>query len=119
MKTVQEINEIKERTLKEIENPSDGKIRVVVGYATCGIAAGSKPVFDTFEAEVKKHGLKNVKVSQTGCLGICKLEPIVDVFVPGKERVTYVKLTADHVKAIVEKHIIGGAPVTEYVIGNE
>ena len=71
----------------------DDRIRVVVGMATCGIAAGARPVLNAFLEEVAKRELKNVTVSQTGCIGVCRLEPIVEVYVPGQEKVTYVKMT--------------------------
>ncbi len=123
MKTLADLNAIKERMRAQINNRAgvdDSKdIRVVVGMATCGIAAGARPVLNAFLEEVSKRNLTNVKVTQAGCLGMCKLEPMVEVFVPGKEKVTYVKLTADAAKQIVAEHIVNGNPVLKYVIGNE
>ena len=92
-------------------------IRVVVGMATCGVAAGAKPVFAALEQAVKEQGLTNVSVVKTGCIGVCRLEPLVEVYLPGQEKVTYVKMTPDKVPAIVERHLKGGAPVEEYTIG--
>lgn len=123
MKTLADLNAIKERMRAQINNRAgvdDSKdIRVVVGMATCGIAAGARPVLNAFLEEVSKRNLTNVKVTQAGCLGMCKLEPMVEVFIPGKEKVTYVKLTADAAKQIVAEHIVNGNPVLKYVIGNE
>ena len=123
MKTLADLNAIKERMRAQINNRAgvdDSKdIRVVVGMATCGIAAGARPVLNAFLEEVSKRNLTNVKVTQAGCLGMCKLEPMVEVFVPGKEKVTYVKLTADAAKQIVAEHIVNGNPVLKYVLGNE
>ena len=123
MKTLADLNAIKERMRAQINNRAgvdDSKdIRVVVGMATCGIAAGARPVLNAFLEEVSKRNLTNVKVTQAGCLGMCKLEPMVEVFVPGKEKVTYVKLAADAAKQIVAEHIVNGNPVLKYVIGNE
>lgn len=123
MKTLADLNAIKERMRAQINNRAgvdDSKdIRVVVGMATCGIAAGARPVLNAFLEEVSKRNLTNVKVTQAGCLGMCKLEPMVEVFVPGKEKVTYIKLTADAAKQIVAEHIVNGNPVLKYVIGNE
>ena len=123
MKTLADLNAIKERMRAQINNRAgvdDSKdIRVVVGMATCGIAAGARPVLNAFLEEVSKRNLTNVKVTQAGCLGMCKLEPMVEVFVPGKEKVTYVKLTADAAKQIVAEHIVNGNPVLKYVIGND
>lgn len=92
--------------------------RVVVGMATCGIAAGARPILNAFADGVAKEGLTDkVTVSQTGCIGICQYEPVVEVFESGKEKVTYVKLTAEKVEKIIKEHLIGGNVVTEYTIG--
>ena len=92
--------------------------RVVVGMATCGIAAGARPILNAFVDGVAKEGLTDkVTVSQTGCIGICQYEPVVEVFESGKEKVTYVKLTAEKVENIIKEHLVGGNVVTEYTIG--
>ena len=95
----------------------DDAVRIVVGMATCGIAAGARPVMLKFVEEVQKRNLQNVTVSQTGCIGMCRLEPMLDVIVPGKEKVTYVKVNPDMVARIVAEHIVNGRPVQEYTIG--
>ena len=85
--------------------------------ATCGIAAGARPVLNALVEGVNKEGLtEKVTVSQTGCIGICQLEPIVEVFEPGKEKTTYVKMTPEKVSEVVEKHLKGGSVVSDYVI---
>ncbi len=119
MKTLAELQAIRERMRKQLEirDNDDDRIRVVVGMATCGIAAGARPVLNTFLEEVAKRNLNNVTVTQTGCIGVCRLEPIVEVYVPGQEKVTYVKLTADMVPAIVSEHLVNQRVVTEYTIG--
>ncbi len=86
--------------------------RVVVGMATCGISAGARPVLKTLVEEVSKRGLQGVIVSQTGCIGICEYEPIVEVYRPGEEKVTYVKMTPEKVAKIVVEHIVNGNVVT-------
>ena len=119
MKSLAELQEIRNRTLNQVNlrtEREDG-IRVVVGMATCGIAAGARPVLSAFLKEVEKRNLANVTVTQTGCIGMCRLEPIVEVYVPGKEKVTYVKMTAEKVAKIVSDHIVNGAPVIEYTVG--
>lgn len=119
MKTLQELQAIREKTINELnlrKNNEDGA-RVVVGLATCGIAAGARPVMAAFVEEINKRGLHNVTVSQTGCIGLCRLEPIVEVYTPGKEKVTYCKVTAEQVGRIVAEHIVNGSPVVEYTIG--
>ena len=87
--------------------------------ATCGIAAGARPVLNTFVEEIAKEDLTDkATVSQTGCIGICQYEPVVEVYEQGKEKITYVKITPDKAKRIVAEHIKGGNVVTEYTIGN-
>ena len=95
-----------------------GQVRVVVGMATCGIAAGARPVLAAFVEKVGEAGLgEKVIVSQTGCIGICQYEPVVEIFEDGKEKVTYVKMTAEKAAEVVEKHLKGGKVIDEYTIG--
>ena len=119
MKSLEELLAIRDKAkaaMTDREGTGDG-IRVVVGMATCGIAAGARPVLNAFVDEVAKRNLKNVTVAQTGCIGMCQYEPIVEVFEPGKEKVTYVKMTADKLAEIVASHIVNGNPVVEYTVG--
>ena len=120
MKSLAELEAIRKATLSRInlrtENDEEAT-RVVVGMATCGIAAGARPVMLAFMDEIAKRQLKNVTVSQTGCIGMCRLEPMVDVIVPGKEKVTYVHVKPEMVPRIVAEHIVNGRPVEEYTIG--
>ena len=119
MKSLAELQAIRDRMQKQIDlrDAGDDRIRVVVGMATCGIAAGARPVLTAFLEEVEKRDLKNVSVSQTGCIGVCRLEPIVEVYVPGQEKVTYVKMTPDKVPSIVSEHLVNGRVITDYTIG--
>ena len=119
MKTLAELEAIRQKTLDSVNLRREHEgTRVVVGMATCGIAAGARPVMLAFVEEVKKRNLSNVTVAQTGCIGICQYEPVVEVYEQGKEKVTYVKITPDKAKRIVAEHIKGGSVVTEYTIGN-
>ncbi|HIV86219.1 MAG TPA: (2Fe-2S) ferredoxin domain-containing protein [Candidatus Monoglobus merdigallinarum] len=119
MKSLEELKAIRERVQSQMNQRSDdnSNIRIVVGMATCGIAAGARPVMNEFLQEINKRGLSGVTVSQTGCIGMCRLEPIVEVFVPGQEKVTYVKMNPDKVGKVVTEHIVNGRPVAEYAIG--
>ena len=119
MKSLEELRAIREKMKRQMDlrGPNEDNIRVVVGMATCGIAAGARPVMAAFMDEIEKRGLKNITVSQTGCIGVCRLEPIVEVFVPGEEKVTYVKMKPDMVPAIVEQHLVNHNVVTDYTIG--
>lgn len=118
MKSLEELKALRDKAQTQMGMRSEDEevTRVVVGMATCGIAAGARPVLNAFTEEVAAKGLKNVMVTQTGCIGLCKLEPIVEVYVPGKEKVTYVNMTADKVKEIVDQHLIRGTVVSDYVI---
>ena len=119
MKSLAELQAIKEKMQGKVAlREGSGDKRVVVGMATCGIAAGARPVLNAFVEQVNAAGLTaTVTVTQTGCIGICQFEPVVEVFEAGKEKVTYVKMTADKVARIVEEHLKGGKPVAEYTIG--
>ena len=119
MKSLEELAAIRDK-MKQTVNTREAahdSTRVVVGMATCGIAAGARPVLTAFLEEVAKRGLKNVTVTQTGCIGVCRLEPIAEVYVPGEEKVTYVKLTPEMVPRIVSEHLVNHNPVAEYTIG--
>ena len=118
MKSLAELQAIKDRMKSKIVlREGTGEIRVVVGMATCGIAAGARPVLNAFVEEINAANLyEKVTVSQTGCIGFCQLEPIVEVFEAGKEKITYIKMTPDKVKEVVEKHLTGGNVVTEYTV---
>ena len=119
MKTIQELEEIRKKTLERINIRKEREgTRVVVGMATCGISAGARPVLKALVEEVNKRALKGVIVSQTGCIGICEYEPIVEVYRPGEEKVTYIKMTPDKVVRVVTEHIVNGNVVTEYAIGS-
>ena len=119
MKTIAELEAIKKKVLDNVnlrKEREDG-VRVVVGMATCGIAAGARPVMTAFLQEAAKRNLNNVVIEQTGCIGMCALEPIVEVYVPGNEKVTYVNMSPEKVAKIVSDHIVNGAVVTEYTVG--
>ena len=120
MKSLAELEAIRKATLSRINVRTEEKgetTRVVIGMATCGIAAGARPVMMAFMDEIQKRQLPHVTVSQTGCVGMCRLEPMVDVIVPGKEKVTYVHVKPEMVGRIVAEHIVNGRPVQEYTIG--
>lgn len=119
MKTLAELQAIRDKAREKMavrDNQQDAT-RVIVGMATCGIAAGARPVMLKFMEEINTRGLSNVTVTQTGCIGMCRLEPMVDVILPGQEKVTYIHMTPEKVGRIVAEHIVNGRPVTEYTIG--
>ena len=120
MKSLEELKAIRERMQGQVELRSEdsNQIRVVVGMATCGIASGARPVLTTLAEEVQKQGLKHVTVTQTGCIGLCQYEPIVEVLEPGKSKITYIKMNPDKAAEIVERHLIGGHVVEEYTLNS-
>jgi NADP-reducing hydrogenase subunit HndB len=119
MKTLEELMALRDAAKANLTARDDSTeiTRVVVGMATCGIAAGARPVMNKFVEETAKRNLTNVTVAQTGCIGMCQYEPIAEVIVPGKEKVTYVQLTEEKVARIVVDHLVNGNPVAEYTVG--
>ncbi|CAH2213782.1 (2Fe-2S) ferredoxin domain-containing protein [Tepidibacter aestuarii] len=117
MKTIQDLEEIKKKTFDIVNQGIDRKsARIVVGMATCGIAAGAQEVYESILDEVEKLGLSNVVVAKTGCIGVCKLEPIVEVIRPGEEKVTYVKMSPFKARRVVASHVLVGTVRDEYVM---
>ena len=119
MKSVEELLAIKAKMQDKIAvRKGSGETRIVVGMATCGIAAGARPVLNAFVDAISAAGLSDkITVTQTGCIGICQYEPVVEVFEKDKEKVTFVKMTPEKAAEVVEKHIKGGAVIAEYTIG--
>ena len=121
MKSLAELAAIRNRMIEQVNMRKDDNIdtRVVVGMATCGIAAGARPVMLEFVEEIKRRGLENVTVAQTGCIGMCRLEPMVEIYVKDQAKVTYVHMTPEKVARVVNDHIVNGRPVEEYTIGHQ
>lgn len=118
MKSLKELEEIRNRTLESVNLRKDRTgTRIVVGMATCGIAAGARPILLAFMEEIKNRNLNDVTITQTGCIGVCRLEPMVEVYRPNEEKVTYVNMTVDKVKRIIAEHIVNGHVVKEFTIG--
>ena len=120
MKSLEELLAIKEKAQAQMSaRDADGNegIRVVVGMATCGIAAGARPVLKALTEELAKRNIKNVSLTQTGGIGMCQYEPIVEVYEPGKEKVTYVQMTAEKAVKVVTDHLVNGEVVAAYTVG--
>jgi NADP-reducing hydrogenase subunit HndB len=120
MKSLEELAQIRERMQKQmgLNNTGSERTRVVVGMATCGIASGARPVLAALSKAVEEKKLENIAVTQTGCIGLCQYEPIVEVYEPGKEKVTYIKMDSEKAEEIVQEHLIGGKIVTKYTISS-
>jgi len=120
MKTLEELKKLRDESKKNMEmRDTDKKTRIVVGMATCGISAGARPVLQTLIEEVDEKNLSDVQIVQTGCIGICRYEPIIEVYKPGEEKVTYIFVDSRKAKRIIDEHIIKGKVVNEYTIGSE
>ena len=120
MKSLKELEAIRDRMRQTVNTrESDSNtIRVVVGMATCGISDGARPVLNAIVEELARENVAGVQVTQTGCIGICQYEPVVEVYEPGKEKVTYVKMTPEKAIRMVHHHLMNGEPVEEYTIGS-
>ena len=118
MKSLEELKAIREKMQGQIgiRNESSNQTRVIVGMATCGIASGARPVLTALSDTVQAKGLTNVSVTQTGCIGLCQYEPIVEVYEPGKDKVTYIKMTPEKALEVVDYHLIRGQVVQKYTI---
>ncbi len=120
MKSLDELKKIREEAIKNIDLRDTNKsTRIVVGMATCGISAGARPVLSALVEEISKRNLKDVQVVQTGCIGMCRYEPIVEVYKQGEEKVTYIYMNPEKARRVVVEHIVNGNIVNEYTIGSE
>lgn len=118
MKTLAELKAIRDRMQGQVgvRAEDSNQTRVVVGMATCGIASGARPVLTKLSDLVQENKANQIAVTQTGCIGLCQYEPIVEIFEPGKDKVTYIKMTAEKAEEVFNKHLIGGQIVKEYMI---
>lgn len=120
MKTLAELQAIRDKMQSQvgIRHDDDNKTRVVIGMATCGIAAGARPVLSTFSKLVEEKNLLNVAVTQTGCIGLCQFEPIVEITVAGQEKVTYINMDESKAREVVEQHLERGVIIGKYTINS-
>ncbi|MCL2693576.1 MAG: (2Fe-2S) ferredoxin domain-containing protein [Oscillospiraceae bacterium] len=120
MKSLAELKAIKEKMQGQVGMRTDeeAETRVVVGMATCGIAAGARPVLQTLSALVQEKNLQGIVVTQTGCIGLCQYEPIVEVYGKDGEKVTYINMDEDKAREVVDKHFVRGQVVMEYTVGS-
>ena len=116
LKSAAELNALKEKAKDKFAVKQNG-MKIIVGMATCGMAAGAKPVLEMLNQEIKSKNLENITIAQAGCIGLCQYEPIVEILESGKEKVTYVNVDSKKVKEIVTSHIIEGKIIPDYTIG--
>ncbi len=118
MKSLAELNAIRSKAKSDMAARTEsGGRRIVVGMATCGIAAGARPVMTTLVEELKVRAINNVAVTMTGCIGVCRLEPIIEVFEADGEKTTYVKMDSSKAKRVITEHIVNGQPCQDLLIG--
>ena len=117
MKSLSDLAALREKAIVAMDNTKSGKTKVLIGYATCGIAAGANPVVDVFEKAIADDKLDNVVLTKVGCIGMCRLEPMLDVIDPDGTTTTYVRVDADVARKIVDRHIKNGEIVTECIVG--
>jgi NADP-reducing hydrogenase subunit HndB len=118
MKTLEELKAIRDKALAQVGvRNSENKTRIIVGMATCGIAAGARPVMNSLIQEAAKRGLQNLSITQTGCVGMCRLEPLFEVSEPDGKKYTYINMTEEKAVRVINEHIVNGNPVLEFLIG--
>jgi len=117
-KSIEELRAIRDKMRDQIDlrQKDENNIRVVIGMATCGIAAGSRPVLNAFTEEIRKRNLNNVTVVQTGCIGLCQYEPMVEIFEQDKDKVTYIKMDPEKAARVVLEHLVNRQIVTDYTV---
>jgi NADP-reducing hydrogenase subunit HndC len=113
MKSLAELKAIKEKDIKAYD------YKILIGMATCGIAAGANPVMSEFKKIAQEKKLDNVNIQLTGCIGICRLEPLVEVYDSKGNRFTYIHMDSKKAAEVMQSHIIEGKPCTEYLICDE
>ena len=117
MKSLAELEAIRKKAKEDMSARTEGARKVVVGMATCGIAAGARPVMNTLVEEIRIRSLSDVSVTMTGCIGVCRLEPIVEVHESSGEKVTYVNMDPAKAKRIVADHLVNGIVCDDLTIG--
>ena len=117
MKSLDELEKIRQRALEETRVRQSGqKTQIVVGMGTCGIAAGARETMAAILAELGKRKLTDVMVTQTGCIGLCDREPLVDVIKPGRGKVTYANVDPERARRIIAQHVINDQVIGEWVV---
>jgi NADP-reducing hydrogenase subunit HndB len=117
IKSLDDLKKIREAALEKRKiSETSGSAQVIVGMGTCGIAAGARETMKSVLDFIESNSVENVVVTQTGCIGLCEQEPILQVVMPGKEKVTYGKVDADVAKKIMKDHVSEGKVVQDHVI---
>lgn len=115
--SLEDLRKIKEQARDLTSARSGGKVKIIIGMGTCGIAAGAREIMTAVLEELDKRGLKDVVVETTGCIGMCQKEPLLDVIRPGEPRITYGNVEVKDVPKIIAEHVVNGSVVEEKVVG--
>ncbi len=120
MKTLKDLEELRKKAQEStrLRESSEGT-KIVVGMGTCGIAAGARDTMSAVMDEISKRDIEDVSITQTGCVGMCEQEPIVEVARPGLPKVTYGHIDAEKARKIIAQHIVNGQIVGEWVISTQ
>ncbi len=116
-KNLEEFKAYQDKLKKELPQEQENEDRVIIGMGTCGIAAGAKEVKEAVEKELERHGLTEVKIYPTGCIGMCEQEVLLDIKKQGEERISYGNVTPDNVIQIIQEHLKNGCVVADLVLG--
>ncbi len=118
MKSLAELDAIRAKAKNDMAARNEaGARRIVVGMATCGIAAGARPVMNTLVEELRTRNINDVAVTMTGCIGVCRLEPIIEVYEANGDKITYVKMDESRAKRVISEHIVNGQICKDIMIG--
>lgn len=116
MKTIEDLRHLREQLKDAMDVRKEEGIRIIVGMGTCGIAAGARGVMTAILEEIRKRNLTNILVEQTGCIGMCEKEPLVDIVRPGEPRITYGNVTPQLVPRLIAEHVVNGRIVADHVV---
>ena len=114
--SLEDLRKIKAASQRTTEARKNNDTQIIIGMGTCGIAAGAREVMKAVLEELAKRNLTDVAVLQTGCIGMCQKEPLLDVVRPGEDRVTYGPVYPRDVPRIIADHLVNGIVVEDLVI---
>lgn len=117
MKTVEDLKRLREQLQANNQIRQATGTQIIVGMGTCGIAAGAREVLAAILDEIAKRHIQDVNVTQTGCIGMCEKEVLVDIVREGQPRISYGKVTPDFIPTLISEHVVNGHIVDDRVIG--
>lgn len=120
MKSLEDLKRIREQAQAQIRlRTQEYNTKIIVGMGTCGIAAGARETLMAILDELAKRNIQDVVVTQTGCVGLCEYEPLVNVIKPGQPKITYMKVTPEKARQIIASHIVNDQVINEWVLSTE